>query len=264
MFSKLHNEAVICFDMKTESPLFIDSGESDQLDPTAKENTFLKVYRNGQLTPVIPGSSLKGVFRSTAEQLLDGSCNILGRSRCGGARRMRSGEEKYRHSCPVCKLFGSTALKSRISFKDAYPIGEAKTGYRASVAIDRITGAAKGGSLYDFEYVEDGIFAGEIRIKNFFRWHIKLLLEILDRIDEGYVAFGGLTSKGFGQMKIDDISICLRYYDMTKLTVGYENKGFYMERLIENREQLDKSLKDVFLQDNKTLQESRLKNDKAI
>jgi len=40
-------------------------------------------------------------------------------------------------------------LKSRISFNDAYPVGEVRTGKRTAVAIDRITGASRKSALFD-------------------------------------------------------------------------------------------------------------------
>src|SRR3569833_2071397 len=70
MFKKQHNEAVYRFQITTESPFVIKSGEEDILDPTAPKSQVLRAYHNGEQQVVIPGSSLKGVFRSRAEQLL--------------------------------------------------------------------------------------------------------------------------------------------------------------------------------------------------
>lgn len=277
MFKKLYNEAIVSFELKTVSPLFIRSGREDQLDPTAADNTYLTMYRDGELVPVMPGSSLKGVFRSCAEQLLPGSCDIF-RAPC--AQRIRQeernvsqrqqgaefsiGKERYKLSCPACKLFGSTILKSRIYFNDAYPVGDYRIGSRASVAIDRITGAARGGALYEFEYVEDAVFKCSISLKNFFRWHIKLLFEIFDRIDQGLMCFGGLTSKGFGQMKIQNVNTVVRYYGKRQDVSGYTDKGFYKEKEIKGREAVLALLEDVSINDNNVLQGCDLEYDKML
>ncbi|MCM8901252.1 CRISPR-associated RAMP protein [Caldicoprobacter algeriensis] len=277
MFRNLYNEAIISFELKTVSPLFIRSGREDQLDPTAADNTFITMYRNGKLVPVMPGSSLKGVFRSCAEQLLPGSCDIF-RAPC--AQRIRQeersasqrqqgaefsiGKERYKLSCPACKLFGSTVLKSRIYFDDAYPVGDYRIGSRASVAIDRITGAARGGALYEFEYVEDAVFKCSISLKNFFRWHIKLLFEIFDRIDQGLVVFGGLTSKGFGRMKVQNLDMMVRYYGKAIEAKDYLDKGFYKEKRIEGRETVLALLKDVSINDHNVLQGCDLEYDKIL
>ncbi|SFP76974.1 type III CRISPR-associated RAMP protein Csx7 [Caldicoprobacter faecalis] len=282
MFKRLYNEASIYFEMKTVSPLFINAGDKDQLDPTAADNTFLTMYRDGKLVPVIPGSSLKGVFRSSAEQLLPGSCDIF-RDPCAkkieGKEKMKKkeektkteeikeneiGKERYKASCPACKLFGSTVLKSRIAFNDAYPVGAFRVGHRTSVAIDRITGAAKTNALYEFEYVEDASFKCEIRLKNFFRWHLKLLFEVFDRIDQGFVTFGGFTSKGFGQMKIQNVALKVKYYDKKKQAEGYIDKGFYIEKQLTGRETILALLIDVSINDNAVLQGCELEDDKAL
>jgi CRISPR-associated protein Csm3 len=264
MFKELYNEATIQFEMHTKSPLFIDSGDKNQLNPTTADNTFFRMYKDGQLVPVVPGTSMKGVFRSSAEQLLDKSCNVTTRACRIRSRRENTAKERYQNSCPTCKLFGSTALKSRISFNDAYPIGDFRIGQRTSAAIDRITGAAKGGSLYEFEYVEDATFKCEIKLKNFFRWQIKLILEIFERIDAGYVTFGGFSSKGFGQMGIGNVVTKVRYYDKEKETEGYRDKGFYIEKEIKGREQILELLRSVSIKDKNAIERSELRDDEAI
>ncbi|WP_058485139.1 type III CRISPR-associated RAMP protein Csx7 [Defluviitalea phaphyphila] len=253
MFKKLHNEAFISYKLKTVSPLYIGSHNEDSLNPNAVDNSFLTVYRDGNPVPVLPGTSLKGVLRSNSEKILEGSCDPL-RNNCGKKvdRKKDDGTARYKKSCPVCKLFGSTALKSRILFGDAYPEGEYKIGARKSVAIDRITGAAKGSALFDFEYVEDALFKGNIQIQNFFKWHIKLLIDLFERINEGYIVFGGFTSKGFGRMKLEEFNIVLRYYDKSKCSNEYIDKGFYMEKKIETFEDIKNLLQNILLTKNET------------
>jgi len=280
MFRKLYNEAVISFELKTVSPLFIRSGREDQLNPTAADNTFITMYRDGEPVPVVPGSSLKGVFRSCAEQLLPGSCDIF-RNPCANrikdkekdkerqmdrqqGKEFSLGKERYKESCPTCKLFGSTILKSRVYFDDAYPIGKYKIGSRVSVAIDRITGAAMKGPVYEFEYIENALFKCNIYLKNFFRWHIKLLFEIFDRIDQGFVVFGGLTSKGFGQMRVQNVNMMVRYFGKHEEMEGYIDKGFFKEKSISGRETISALLKDVSINDQNLLQGCDLEYDKAL
>lgn len=284
MFSKLHNEAIIEFDMRTESPLFIKSSDEDQLNPASVEHTFFVTYRNGVVVPAIPGSSLKGVFRSTAEQLLKdyGACDVLSKDETKNCsirikneeKRKRQdryndeneslGKSRYRKSCPVCKLFGSQMLKSRITFFDAYPVGNVKTGRRSVVAIDRISGASKKSALFDFEYIEDAVFRCEIHLKNFFRWQIKLIFTIFEKIDEGFTTFGGFSSKGFGRMKIENEKITIRYYGTDKKAEGYTDKEFYIEKKLEGRNNIMHLLKDISLKDKHTFEGCEIENDKVL
>lgn len=256
MFKKLYNEAIISYNIETVSPLFIRSGEEDPLNPISAEHSYLVLYKDGKLLPVIPGTSFKGVFRSRAEAKLRSHghkiCDLFGYN-CGKRilkkekkeKTKLNGEERYIESCPVCKLFGSTALKGRAEFSDAFPTGEYRVGKRMSVAIDRITGAAKHGALFDFEYIEYCNFEGSIKIRNFLNWHIKLLLDLFQDLDTGFITFGGLTSKGFGRMKINNIDIKIRYYDKAKQIDDYRENEFYIEKDIKGLENALKTVNNV-------------------
>lgn len=283
MFKKLYNEATIAFDIETISPLFISSGEEDPLTPTTADNTYLTLYRDGKETPAIPGTSLKGVFRSRIEEKLRSIdeniyvCDILLRNSCGDKIKREEKEEKrksgkgirfdgkvkYEKSCAVCKLFGSGAIKSRLQFQDAFPIGEYKIGKRRSTAIDRVTGASKRNALFDFEYIEYGKFRGKIRLKNFFGWQLKLIFSVLEDINEGFVTIGGQTSKGFGRMKSSLQRVQVRYYDKSKLNDGYKDKGFYVQRVVEGEENI-KTVMDSLVLNKDMIQRCELENDKAI
>lgn len=241
MFKKLMNEILIQFDLRTESPLLIRaSNEGCELEPNSARVQYLKSYRVNEesvlkLVPIIPGSSIKGVFRSNSEKLLGNCCDIVGSKKSNKClTRIREREEKNRKennkkiltgtdiyllNCPACRLFGNLRLKSRISFKDAYP----KEGYepimniRNSVAIDRFTGAAKEGALFDIEVVEDGVFACEIKLENAAKWHVKLILKIIEDINNGFVTFGGGATKGFGKMKVENFTYIIRKYENLQL-----------------------------------------------
>lgn len=243
MFRELHNECRIEFDLSTESPLLIKSSDNNELDPTLPDNQFIRTHKNGELVVVMPGSSIKGVFRNRAEKLLKGSCDIF-RNACGHeARKGRGGKERYEKSCPACKLFGSIALKSRILFKDAYPVGNVVMGKRTNVGIDRITGSSRGGALFSPEVIEEATFHCEVKMENIFKWQLKVIVDILDDINEGLVVFGGNTSRGFGRMKVSNVNAIMRYYDKKDLP-GYQKSGFYVQRAF-TIEELKDSLKDI-------------------
>lgn len=251
MFRELKSEAIISFDIITESPLFIKSGEDNSLNPTASDSTYITAYIDGKIKPIIPGSSIKGVFRSRAERMLRslGACDIVANNACVKDRekniKSMNGNERYKISCPVCKLFGSKILKSRINFTDAVVTGEYKVGNRTCVGIDRISGAARGGALYNMEYVEQAIFKESIRFQNFEPWQIKLIIELLEQMNEGFITLGGLSSKGFGRVKAENISLKLKYYGSEKLENGYEFSGYYNTKTIDGIENITALLKNI-------------------
>lgn len=251
MFKELKNEAIITYKIKTESPLYLKSSEENALNPSATDGTFMTTYKNGVLEPFIPGTSLKGVFRSRAERILrtNGACDIVGKDECvkenDAKREKLSGEERYKRSCPVCRLFGSKVLRSRVSFGDAYVIGKYNVGQRTCVGIDRLTGAAKRGALYDMQYIEDATFEGKINLQNFEPYQIKLLMELFQEMNEGFITLGGLTSKGFGFVSAFDFKLKLKYYNIKEEMPGYEKKLYYQVKDIEGIDNIIELVKDV-------------------
>lgn len=179
MFRELVNECKIKFVLKAEGPVLIRSGENMDLDPMLPSVKFVRSFHNNDYNVVIPGSSIKGVFRSRVEKLLNGSCKIVSKnyydscsSKIGNLDRNNKYtmkvEDKYKESCNACKLFGNMSIKSRIEFKDAYPEKDTvKLANRYNVGIDRVTGAAKDSALFEPEVLEAGTFEAEIIIKNF-------------------------------------------------------------------------------------------------
>lgn len=224
MFRELKNEAKISILLHTKGPLTIRSAQGKLLDPTLLDMQCVKSRYQGKDTVVIPGSSLKGVIRSRYEKIVSlfggKCCNIFNdKNDCNGKMRekknipyQQQGEYVYQKVCPACKLFGSLNIASRIYIADAYPVDECILGERTGVGINRITGAAQKGALYDFEVVEDGIFRVEMTLKNYELYQMALLLYVLKDLDEGYVALGAATTRGNGRMEVQKLDICFREY----------------------------------------------------
>lgn len=235
MFRELKNEARVSFLLHTKSPLTIRSAQKKLLNPTLLDMQCIKSRYQGKDTVIIPGSSLKGVLRSRYEKivrLLGGNCcNIFDRTQC---KKIKVPKDKlyetrglyvYEHMCHVCQLFGSTGIASRIYIADAYPVETSITGERTGVGINRITGAAQKGALYDFEVVEEGSFQVDITLKNYEIYQIILLLYVLKDLDEGYISLGAATTRGNGRMEIQNLEICFREYrkDVKGLRGAIEN-----------------------------------------
>jgi len=226
MFKELINEAKINISLELEAPLCIKTGDADVFNPNLPDMQCVKTYKNGQLVYLIPGSSFKGVVRSRFEKLLKlfGSepCNIHNNRKNSCSDKLWGKEEKgndrgkriYNRVCGACKIFGSGNISSRIKFRDFYPDEDykVKTSIRNGVGINRITGAAQQGALYEYEVVDSAKFKSEIILNNFEVKYLKILMYILRDIDEGYLSFGSASSRGNGNMKISDLSIELIQY----------------------------------------------------
>jgi len=225
MFKSLNNEAILTVQLKACGPLLIRSSEANTLNPALPDMSFVRTLHNGVKAVYLPGSSIKGVFRSRYEQVMW----ALGQHVCDtfdsnenttcnkdlSARENVNGKERYKRCCEACKLFGCLSLGGRLSFADAYPVGEWEVGIRHGVGIDRITGASFNGALFDIEVLESGAFAVKCKMTNFELYQLRTVIWVLEDIHEGLVTFGMGGSRGNGQMRIDessDVELVYRKY----------------------------------------------------
>ncbi len=203
MLKKLLNQATIELTIETQGPLLIKSGIEGGADPSVPDMRFVR--SGGQV--YLPGSSLKGVFRSYAEKIARTvgarCCNPFDDNFCGKKlEKQSSGSDIYKQSCFICRVFGSTAAASRIKFNDAYPPNgqTPTTETRTGVAIDRILGSVAHGP-FDFEVVTQGKFKTTIHLRNFELWQLGLLALVLRDLEAGLVPIGFAKSRGLGEVK---------------------------------------------------------------
>jgi len=218
MLRKLLNQATFDLRIDVQGPLLIKSGLEGGADPSLPDMQFVRT--RGEVL-YIPGSSLKGVFRSYAEKIARtvgaSCCNPFddkegSLSRFCGKRfeKETDGRKIYKDSCRICKLFGSTAMASRIKFNDAYPDGDVRPETRTGVAIDRVLGSVAHGP-FDFEVVTEGKFDTSITLRNFELWQVGLLGLVLRDMEDGLVPIGFGKSRGLGDVKVEVRSLKVRY-----------------------------------------------------
>lgn len=219
MLKKLLNQAMLELTLEPQGPLLIKSGIEGGADPSVPDMQFVRT--GGQV--YIPGSSLKGVFRSYAEKIARTvgakCCNPFDDKEqsptcfCGKRLEKQSdGRYIYIHSCRICQLFGSTAMASRIKFSDAYPPNghEPTRETRTGVAIDRILGSVAHGP-FDFEVVTNGAFKTSLILRNFELWQVGLLALVLRDLEEGLLPIGFGKSRGLGEVKARITGFSVRY-----------------------------------------------------
>ena len=240
MFKQLFNEATITLCLEPDGPVLIKASESGA-DPTHPDMEFVRTIYKGQETVYLPGSSLKGVLRAHCERLARTvqaeatvrelaaqrlSCDPLHVSlscghqweeekrRAGQRRRDLSTAEIYRRSCFVCRLFGNTALASRLRLTDAYPHDPAsiRTEERNGVAIDRVFGSVVVGlGPFNYETATAGAFIGQIQIRNFTIAQLGLLALALRDLQTQRLGIGFAKSRGLGRVQTSIQEITFRY-----------------------------------------------------
>lgn len=190
------------------------------------------VVRDVNGFPYIPGSSFKGVLRSTIEALIRAvspaarqepwACDPLVQNawcipsdkveewqtevRAGRLPQPQLDERIVRNSCTVCRLFGSPWLASKVKVADLY-VREGtpwRVEVRDGVAIDRDTETVSGRRKYDFEVVPRGTaFSVHLRADNASSEELGLLFLGLREFMNGGAWIGGNTSRGLGLVGIE-------------------------------------------------------------
>ncbi len=180
--------------------------------------------------PILPGSTLKGLFRTTAERLaphLDLTACLLDSS-LSGVNCIT--EESYRkqqhetfkkleteklklewlseHVCDVCTLFGSPYKGSRIYFSDGTLVtGGDSIQIRDGVCIDRDSGTARHGLKYDFEVASSETeYTTFIDLENPTVEELALVGAVIAEWELG-LRVGGFTSRGLGVARLTDVLI---------------------------------------------------------
>lgn len=239
MLKRLRNECLIELDLVTEGPLLIKSGK---MFAKGAELSAVRTMRGGDWEVYIPGSSLKGTVRSQAERIArtladgrtsPGCCDpfsdIDDASRLQGAScssflgkiKKDKGDddlpatEVYKKSCPVCRIFGSLSQSGRLAFDDAHLKSPARLSdlpIRNNVAINRRTGGAAGGALFDMEVVPPTTrFGTSLYLRNFELWQLGLLAFVLRDMEEGLVKMGTAKSRGLGRIRAEVTEVQVRY-----------------------------------------------------
>lgn len=211
LHNKLYRSIRLDVTYTNKSPLRIGATKGKSI--TSLVNlAVLKININGKELPYIPASSLKGVFRSTAENIagtygIGNICNAgeEGSDKLNEAIKYNDKEkikEIINSFCLCCKIFGSQSYSSHVIFVDAYPSNETILGVKTGIAINRRSGAVRRRALYEVEYVNPNTpFKGEIIMNNLPNYAIGLISKVIDYINLGIVRIGGFKSRGFGEIE---------------------------------------------------------------
>lgn len=225
MHGVLLNQADLRFRLTPRTPLLVKSGSEGAagLDPTAVDMQFVRTRsrREAEGQVYLPGASLRGVLRSYAEKLLrsvdeDAACDPnrqecirLAEKSSGKKSSDWDGPEAYRFACQACKVFGNTALASRLRISDLSLVEQPVLETRFGVAIDRVTGAVAHGP-FELETVTGGAFEGQLQLRNFTLGHLSLISAALLDLADGVVAMGYGKSRGLGRVRLQFLSLEFR------------------------------------------------------
>ncbi len=192
------------------TPIRVGLGREPPLEASA-DVAVLRMRIDGRLVPYIPGSSLKGVFRSFIEQLARSTDSNIHEP--WDFKAMEE-EAKTGKPCVACGIFGSTELASHVRIYDAYPSKDREPLIRlkTGVVIDREFQGARPGLLYTEEIVEpsyDWRFRMDIFNIPFPGTNderSKYLSELFDTLKKLGLQVGARKSVGMGLMILKEAS----------------------------------------------------------
>lgn len=234
MFRKSYNRAVLQVHIETQAPLLIRAGDAG-LDPVAADLSCVRTQHgmHGR-TVYIPGSSLKGVIRSSIEARLRslslskgrlGSCDPLEHKNACSTRRAatESSWEVHARNCLACRTFGSLTMQGHAAIRDLFPWTRSenmkldhslenfnfanRVEVRHNVSINRSSGAVQHGP-FDMEVIPPGVhFYGELALQNYQAWQLGLLAMAQEEFNDGVALLGSTKSRGLGAVKLTFVSL---------------------------------------------------------
>jgi len=210
--------------VRAEGPLLI-KGPSATL-PDRPDDAFVR-YPTVEFGPVayLPGSSLKGVLRSGSEALLRALglpvCDPLDQhgkvdERCARQTGRWGTPSLWADRCPACFTYGSVKgagtclIEDGLPWRPSDPVDvraervagvERRSAVRASVAINRQTGAAESKKLFDYEVLVGVTFYPTVRLRNPYPWQAALVAAALGLLDDGTLRVGSGTTRGLGRVR---------------------------------------------------------------
>jgi CRISPR/Cas system CSM-associated protein Csm3 (group 7 of RAMP superfamily) len=165
----------------------------------------------------LPGSSLRGLLRVTAERIVARWNPAWARAAdpfCCASESWVNDKREHEHSPagsaiyakagPIERCFGHTALRGRLTIQDAYLSHEhdAAPIVRDGVGIDRRTGAAVENIKFQFEAITGGRFTTTLSLVNYEHWQLGLLAHMLTDLDAGAIRVGYATRRGLGRVRV--------------------------------------------------------------
>lgn len=246
---KIPNLCSIKLKLSIIDALLVKSGDPSLPGPeeyNARFVTTTRIKEDGSCEEVqfLPGSLLKGIFRSRCEKIIRTLdvrvCDPLEDSDgevMSCAKRFKDMEEKgktlspggiYKDSCLVCKLFGSSYMKGRIKVMEAYPSTPIQLKKVDNVAIDRFTGGAIEGKKFNAQIAISGEFNCEVQLNNFELWQLGLLAYLFKDSYLKDLCIGYGKYKGYGKVKgvIEEVTLyCFPETDTYNLLTNDDFEG---------------------------------------
>ncbi len=153
----------------------------------------------------IPGNTMKGAFRTKAQQILRTIKAGKGCKESTPTHQDRFCDDRH---CPVCLLFGRQGSIARVFFSDACPVSEDKLLDEKHRSMDQISVDPKTGTSQDntkqnalFAYGPEFTFRCELVLTDADFKSLAFIMYLLRELNLGAIPLGGKKSLGFGHVQ---------------------------------------------------------------
>jgi CRISPR-associated RAMP protein (TIGR02581 family) len=223
MFHKFENLIKVQATLKCVTPIHIGA-VGDSFKPTEINGAIVR-YDNGD--PFIPGSSLKGILRSFLANVngdpLESKVEKMFQRKEDRAiyTQKKLAELIEEYSKTAEKLFGSSVMAAKVKIADATlkasDSNYFKSEIRNGVHIDRDTGIAANGALFDTEVIPAGTeFDFRLSAENLEYQEAEDLCNLIAYFREGNITVGGRSRAGLGEISLEHYKIKLYLYEPEK------------------------------------------------
>lgn len=214
------------------------------------------IVRQPDGRPFIPGSSLKGAFRSTVEKLAATigiwTCGLMDDQQCVGPQSnekkefdemLRKPEARKKGDlfhylngklCFTCQLFGSSYAASKFHVSDLSLVGEDTiTQRRDGVGINRDSERAENKLKFDYEVVPSTLhFKCELWLENPMDVDLGLVCLGLSEFCSGFAGIGGKRSRGLGTCELRDLAV----YEFNLEDAQEDQRGKILQKYLIGKE----------------------------
>lgn len=234
MHRRLYARCDLTIKITARSPLLVQGAQTEENAESDKKKTIFFKARDpgdGREKYCIPATTLKGVWRNTAERILRTfaptlACDPFEEDKDKKHHASKSCSKRleddpppseaaaYVAVCPVCRLFGSTAHAGLLQVQDIWgpAVDDLQPEPNTGIAIDRFTGGAKTGALYELKTLPPKTqLESKLRIENVEFWHLGLLALVCRELNDGRAQIGSGTRRGLGLVQVDWESAEFRY-----------------------------------------------------
>lgn len=257
----------VAFSLVPEGPFLVHDPLVATLagfDHAPQVEVALRHDEQGVGSPLLPGSSLRGVWRARAERIARTmalqqwsteeefrghcpACDPLARAGeplTGCSQRLTEISEQEETPeaalCLACQLFGSTQRGSRLQVADGHweaapPDG---TSWHAQdfLAIDRFTGGGRDGAKFDAAPLVQGSFRASLTLHEPRAWELGWLLLLLRDLAEGEMTVGFGAAKGYGRLRTQGFHWTVGFLtesDLSFMTIPVQGRASALYDLLE-------------------------------